>query len=236
MRLLSESELVSLWEKAVKATPGERTTLLLQTAMPGLDPAEVTVTQRDRLLLQFKAMNCGPVLDCLTACPACRDQLSFTVSVADLLAGEVPRDSAITFDYEAYEVDARLPTCADLAALGTEGTAHDLARRCLTKVRQGDTTIDPSLAPVTLLEAFDAQLALRDSDPGSTLVLNCPGCGHRWQQELDPPRFLWAEVEARVARILGEVHRIASIYHWSEAEILGLNPHRRQRYLELVDA
>jgi hypothetical protein len=36
--------------------------------------------------------------------------------------------------------------------------------------------------------------------------------------------------------MIGDVHRLASVYHWSEADILALPLPRRRRYLARLDA
>ena len=46
--------------------------------------------------------------------------------------------------------------------------------------------------------------------------------------------LLWEEIEVRAHVLLGEVHRLASAYGWSEAQILALSPARRASYLAMV--
>jgi hypothetical protein len=59
-------------------------------------------------------------------------------------------------------------------------------------------------------------------------------CGHETTQ-LDTAALLWDEITARAGALLHEVHRLASAYGWSEAQILALSPARRARYLALVE-
>jgi len=68
------------------------------------------------------------------------------------------------------------------------------------------------------------------------LTFDCPVCGDAFEDDLDLPTFLWAEMAARAKRLLSEVHLLASAYGWSEAEILGLSPVRREFYLGMVGA
>ena len=44
-----------------------------------------------------------------------------------------------------------------------------------------------------------------------------------------------AGASARAGALLHEVHRLASAYGWSEAQILALSPARRAQYLALVE-
>lgn len=236
MRSLSEVELFRVWDAGGTESPGRRALLLLDAAGAGADPATLSIGCRDRMLLELRARSFGPDLDCLARCPVCNEQLSFNVPVAVLTDRMRPREPhEIALRCEGFEVRARVPTCADLAAVRPGGAAADLARRCLTRLECDGTELDTDAAPLVVLEAVDAQLAASDPDARMTIALACPTCEHVWEQGFDAARFVWAEVDARVGRLLGEVHRLASAYHWSESEILRLGSLRRQRYLELVD-
>ena len=68
------------------------------------------------------------------------------------------------------------------------------------------------------------------------LALQCVACGHAGEAQLDPGALLWDEIDARARVLLGEVHRLASAYGWSEAEILALGPARRASYIAMVGA
>ncbi|MBP8132856.1 MAG: hypothetical protein KAY13_01165 [Zoogloea sp.] len=59
----------------------------------------------------------------------------------------------------------------------------------------------------------------------------CPECGHVTRVGIDPYGVLARSSDD----LLGDIHRLASNYHWSEAEILALPRLRRQRYLQLID-
>ena len=59
----------------------------------------------------------------------------------------------------------------------------------------------------------------------------CPECGADNRVSIDPYFCL-----GRVSQdLFGDIHRLASHYHWSEAEILAMPRWRRQRYLALID-
>ena len=86
------------------------------------------------------------------------------------------------------------------------------------------------------LDAIGDQMALADPLGEIMLHFDCPECGKSFDDSLDLPTFLRAEIEGRAKRLLREVHTLASAYGWSEAEILSLNPARRQFYLAMVRA
>lgn len=66
------------------------------------------------------------------------------------------------------------------------------------------------------------------------LKLDCPVCAASWSAPFDIVRFLWNELDDWAARILSQVHILASNYGWSESEIVALSPQRRQYYQDLI--
>jgi hypothetical protein len=77
-------------------------------------------------------------------------------------------------------------------------------------------------------------MAELDSNANVQLALACPICHHHWSAPFDIGLFLWSELSAWAHKRLEEVHRLASAYGWTEAEILQLSPIRRQYYLEAI--
>lgn len=79
---------------------------------------------------------------------------------------------------------------------------------------------------------------LAEADPQADVQLNvcCPFCGKTWDVAFDITSFFWNEIEAWACRVLQEVHMLAGAYGWTEREVLGLSPTRRQMYLEMVSA
>jgi hypothetical protein len=43
-------------------------------------------------------------------------------------------------------------------------------------------------------------------------------------------------VEVQAMRLVGDVHALARIYGWTEADVLAMSPRRRATYLELAGA
>jgi len=74
---------------------------------------------------------------------------------------------------------------------------------------------------------LDARIDIR-------VALTCPACGHRWAPALDIAAYLWAEIDASARRLLDAVHALASVYGWTETDVLAVGPWRRQAYLQAV--
>jgi hypothetical protein len=77
---------------------------------------------------------------------------------------------------------------------------------------------------------------LAEADPLAEILLNfdCPACKENFAEPLDLASFFWSALDARVRRLLADVHALASAYGWSEAEILALSSQRRNFYLKQV--
>ena len=79
-----------------------------------------------------------------------------------------------------------------------------------------------------------AAMAAADPQAEIEISLECPACTCHWTEIFDIDSFFWTELQAWAARILREIHQLASAYGWSEREILALPPLRRNTYLNLI--
>lgn len=133
----------------------------------------------------------------------------------------------------------RVPNGVDQKALSlqpaNEDTVRVLLQLCLVegKTDAGGEIPDRMIADLTDLEIAQVEAALEDQAPevATMAQATCPGCSQVNTIQIDPLLYLNAPFQ----EISTDVHRIASVYHWSEAEILSLPRQRRQRYLDLID-
>jgi hypothetical protein len=101
--------------------------------------------------------------------------------------------------------------------------------------RAGHEISGTDLSPETL-NAISERMAAADPQANLELALACPACGEAWNSALEIVSFFWSEIHAWATLLLQEVHLLASAYGWREAEILSMNPARRQTYLDLIRA
>ncbi len=242
MHALSIPELFAVWERGQSEPPYYRALLLLSAACPEQSPdelAKISIGRRDARLLTLREWTFGPELTSLTACPACGVRLEFTLNVADI---RVPSPESINpqlhLALDDYRIDFRLPNTSDLLEVGPspdlEHMQRALIERCVCDVRWQDEKITAEHLPPRLFEALSAQMAEADPQADTQLALSCPACDHRWQALFDIVSFFWSEIHAWAARILREVHLLASAYGWREADILAMSPLRRRIYLGMV--
>lgn len=242
MQSPSVTELLQAWERGL-AQPGyERALILLAAAMPDHPPqelAEWSFGRRDAALLQLRETLFGTQLVSVTNCPQCRVRLELEFTTTDIQA-PFTQDKELDVRFAAAEGDyvirVRLPNTSDLRALAIFPDRDQLLLRCVLESKRNKQTCSPeSLSPEVRAEII-RQMEAADPQANVQLALRCVECETEWPAAFDILSFLWEEIDRWALRTLREVHVLASAYGWSEAEILALNPQRRQRYLEMVTA
>ena len=234
MPALGASDLLALWEQGGARHPIDRALLLCAWARPELPPARVAdlpLGVVNETLIRLRAESFGSRIEAYVDCERCRERLELTLDAGRLLAGAGA-------DEERGELQIggdrfRVPSSRDLAAVAGERDPEAAARQLLERCRV-QRSVSPSGGPrVQLAEVEDGLDAL---DPTAAIALGvaCEACGHAWAAAFDVGAFFWEEIEARARALLGEVHRLAQAYGWSEPEILALSEQRRAAYLEMV--
>jgi hypothetical protein len=233
MRTLSNSEVLSLWEKGRRLHSLDRGLLALSVAgtLPDENVADWPVGRRNRVLFEMHCLCFGSSLLGWTACPECGEKVEFDVDAQSL----VPHDSP-----QAQETIAvgdcwfRLPTSRDLAQCVNASDAHAAAISLAQRCRVSGT--EPTAWTEELLDNIGEEFIAVDPMAETRIALLCPQCSHQWEDSLDIAQFVWWEVESRARRLLWEVHMLASAYGWSERETIALSAERRALYLEMVQA
>jgi hypothetical protein len=244
MNSLSASDLLQIWEWGEDQHPVERALTLLGVACPEMTREtinELSIGQRNSLLITLWELTLGPELEGCGECPQCHEHLEFNLNVADLKSNDPPEQlkSQLNFKAEGFDVYFRLLNNLDLAEAAKQmevcGARDTLLARCLVKARHGDSEVVFESLP----EAVTKELGNRvlEHDPVSEVQLHllCPECGHRWLAILDIVSFFWTEISAEAKRLLYEVHRLARAYGWREADILAMSSRRRHLYLGMVN-
>jgi hypothetical protein len=234
VRRPDDVRLVEAWSAAARLPPVDRALALLRAFVDApLDRlARLSPGRRDTLLCDARRALFGAPLELVAACPACGEQNALDVDVRALPRAGADDDGDDGGGAHGFELAGRrfrLPDSRDLAAVADEPdpqqAARALARRCAL---DGGELDDATLA------ALDDALAERDPAAAVELRFACAACGAQTLAPFDAATVLYADVAAHVDRLLGDVHRLASAYGWSERDILALPPARRERYLALV--
>ncbi|QHQ36680.1 hypothetical protein [Algicella marina] len=220
---LTSSGILTAWEAGAGRRPLDRAIVLLWAAGQH-DPADLPLAERDRALLRLRAATFGPVLAARATCPNCREELEMEFT-AKALARTLPEAQASVLDLDGEDIPLRPLSSRDLAiAMGGADLRATLRNRLTGREN----------LPASALPIIDSEIEARAADAELNAELICATCETKWQEALDVPALLWAEVEARALRLLGEVAEIAAALGWSEHEILNLSEPRRAAYLSLA--
>jgi hypothetical protein len=247
MRGLSAARILEAWERGKGRSTVERALALIAAGMPESslsDLAELSLGQRDLLLLRLRELTLGSHLKCYTDCPRCGVTIDFSVLVGDIwfpgpqLPGDGRRERLAAPG--GYEIEFRLPNSRDFDAAakcrGVEEARAQLLGRTILAARHKGRDVASADLPEKVIAAVAERLEQCDPQAETPLVLACGRCGNRWQLLLDIANFLWSEVSALAERLLLDVHALARFYGWSEAEILAMSAARRDFYLEHAES
>ncbi len=242
-RIPSNSDLIALWERGTGEHPVDRALMLLFTCCPGEsyeELARLNIGARDARLLEIYERLFGPKLAAFAHCPACNEQLEYTLSTSELTTStSSPIDPpSLTLDDGPLSLRLRLPDSLDLRAVSVctepEHAAKMLTERCIVEASLGGQPVPPTDLPPHIAETISSTLAA--ADPGAEMLidLRCIACSHAWQVTLDIEHFLWSKISATVKRLLRDVHALALAYGWREPDILAMSAVRRQTYVEMA--
>ena len=226
VRDTSTSTAIGLIDRLVE-TPG---------GAPWRSAAELTASDRDRLLAAIYRLTYGPQVESTSRCGRCDSQFDLSFSLDDLMAaiertpaaGAVERLPDGTFR-TGGGVRFRLPTGQDELAVATL-PAGEAARTLLDRsVIEAPPTIDALAAVEELIEEVASVIDL-------DLDTRCPECGAAQAVHFDVQYYLLRMLEQERNQIAREIHRIASSYGWSLGETLGLGRSERRFFVELIES
>lgn len=196
------------------------------------------VGQRDGTLLRLRRLIFGSRVVGLLECPGCHTAVEFEAPTDALLASTDDAREPACFRVDGVTVTCR-PVCTeDLFAISActdlESATLGLLECCVHAEAEDGTPLTARELPESVVAAVAAHLERVDPQANVQLSMQCPACGQAWQVTFDIVLFLWRELSAWATRMLRDVHELASVYGWSEAQILSLSPARRQRYLGML--
>jgi len=253
MHSLSATELLAAWEQGTGQPPVYQALVLLAAACPEIsfeELARLPIGRRDACLLTLREWTFGQQLAGLANCPGCGERLEMTLHTADIRRMVDPESLATPLEPATeegelfsltmadYQAQFRLPNSLDLLTIvGQSGKLPDhrlLLERCLLATTHDGSACTTADLPEQVIEAIVERMATADPLADTQLALTCPTCSHQWTANFDIVSFFWEEINAWGPRILAEVHTLALVYGWREADILALPSWRRRAYLELV--
>lgn len=200
------------------------------------ETAELCVADRRFLMLHLGALLEGSGVWLSGECEECGMRFDFHVDRLALpVVGAGPGYPFARVEAGGSARVFRLPNGGDQEAildLDDRSALRVLLRRCLVPQDGCEPTGDwvDELGQEGI-EAVDEALERVSPAVSTGLLTDCPDCGHRQRTWFDPYLLESCSREG----LYREVHVLASTYHWSERQILGLPRSRRRLYLDLID-
>ena len=245
---------------AASPLPIERVSAILACCMTHLggracDSAEqvreLTLGDREALLLHIQRLTFGDNMACTLPCPSCSKVMDFQLQAHRLIldGAEQPREyheERFLVNEIQWRVRFRVPRGSDVEAAiqGPHHTIEDAASallgRCIDWVRKDDEqsgkdNVLPAQWPPELATRISERMAELDPQAEIALQMECPSCGHEFSSLFDAADYFFRQLSARERQLFCHVHTLALAYHWSETEILNMTPRKRKLYLELLD-
>ncbi|MDK3073550.1 hypothetical protein QO034_10540 [Sedimentitalea sp. JM2-8] len=178
-------------------------------------------------LLDLRRALSGPRVSAELTCPDCGEGVALIFGIDDL-----PRIASPAVETAAGAAlrPLRLSDLVAVEASGGDRLAQLLARAA---GRDSGWAAGVLAGP----DRDGAVTALERAVSGLDLEIGtrCTECGSAIVSPFDVQAFVGAELEDAARRLLDDVHRIASTYHWSEQDILALPRSRRMAYLGRID-
>ena len=230
MKLLTQIELLRVWEQGLGLTPPQRVVSLLR-ASGETEPGRLPIGARDALLIRVRENLFGERLDSTVACPLCAEEQEFQLSTSGILVPPGAVETKLSASFEGAGYEFRLPNSNDLVSIQGAETLDEAKRNLVLRCLGGDGTAS---LPEGAIDAISDAMAKADPQADIEISLECFRCSHRWAVAFDIASFLLSEIQEWALRSMHQVHKLASAYGWSEAEVLEVGPWRRAYYLELM--
>lgn len=233
MNNIAAAELLDIWEQGLYQPPLQRIFILLVATFPDKTPAELlelSIGQRDVLLLRLREHLFGQRLLNTARCLQCGERIEWESSVADYFVQATELAESFELREADYMLRFRLPNSLDVAAAVNAGDTDIILIRCVLHAEQNGEECATEKLPDFVLQKLAEKIEEADPLAEIRLQLNCPACADDWEVVFDIASFLWAELNDWAERMLRTIHKLAAGYGWSEQDILALSPVRRQLY------
>jgi len=190
---------------------------------------------RQYLMIQLEALIEAAPQWYTAPCQHCAELIQF-----QLEAGSLPVKPAgdhfpeTSLQLSVGEVTLRIPNGRDEESLATcLDNEHSAVPYLLAQLISPATEqpFDSHLLSSEDFALIDQSLEQMAPQAADAVSVSCPYCNH--QQQIKVDSYAW--ITRKTQSLDEDIHTLASHYHWSERDILGLARTRRKRYLQLIE-
>jgi hypothetical protein len=163
--------------------------------------------------------------------PSCGERFELELPMA-MLHDVVPDGETIQVHLNGEQsVSLRRPNGRDLREWRNQRPTSRQAAVAImlhSLVVEGQATPDDEPVLSEALSVLDPLVAF-------TVSCACPACRSTNEVRVDLEDIALARLRRKQRELLREIHRLASRYGWTEAEVLAIPPHRRAHYLAMIE-
>ena len=220
------ASVIALLDALLVAEPG--------STVPPPPTDELVASDRDRLLVAIYRRSFGDRIENTLTCKRCGNRFDIDFSL-DALANSLehrhPRTPVVPIGENLFETSQglrfRLPIGREELQFGRlpGDEAQQALRRCC--IGEAAAEIDDDALQTLLTEV--APLVDLDLDA------RCPECQQVHALQFDIQTYLLSALLGERRQLTLEIHRLATAYGWSLAEILSLPRSERRHFVELID-
>lgn len=201
-----------------------------------------TLERRIQALLAVVVATGGRQVTTTTRCTHvdCAQPIELDLDLSDFTR-EHPREACEWVATDGSTLIIRPPTGRDqldwLAASRREGTCLPVSMASdLVVSINGQSPSRGWRVPEERLDEIGKHLARYDPLTVLQLDVECPSCLRQLRVDLDLTDVLVRQLAEVQTKLLDEIHRLATAYHWSEEQIVSIPSWRRTYYLKRVNA
>jgi hypothetical protein len=207
-------------------------------------PWDWTVSERLQGLLAIANTALGESTAAIATCSntACAGQVEIELGLPGFAVNNPNNIEWVSPNGKSFS--CRVPTGSDQRAWLAHTNAHGdidstwLANRLLTAINNTNDAGDliESMKSTDFIGSLGTALAAADPLTALTLDVSCPFCEQSLCVDIDLEHLLLEGLRLKQRRLMNQVHRLASHYHWTETDIAALPAWRRERYLANITA
>lgn len=231
VRTLDAATLLAAWEAAEMEPELRRPAVILSALLPDRSSDEWALSplgDRDRHLIQIREAWFGARFETIATCPQCGERMDVAFQTKDIVAPAAEQEP-LQVTYAGRDIPFRLPNSKDLMEAARFGITEMRTRLLEFCVANAETLSEE--AATFVAEA----MARADPQADIRVSVTCPACHRESALAFDVAAHLWEEIGDWAVRVLNEIHVLASVYGWSERDILAMSALRRRAYLQLIE-
>jgi len=198
---------------------------------------ELSIGKRIECLLLLAAGGWDKALSLVFTCQGCGEKLELELTLEEIsdIQREADKSETVGVDLEGTRIEFRKPKGRDQELWAGAVFLHE---QDAVAGMIGSLALTPECSTAIGAASMSAiDKAFDDADPlvNFSCQVSCGECDRVNEYRVDLMATALDMLSRAQTRLIHAIHKMASHYHWSEAEVLGVPEWRRHRYLQLIE-